>query len=250
MMRDYEEDITEIEVMPNGSWRAKSGRPSVNLQQWHLPDGSVCASAVECNMESIARQNNPILATRVSGDLQTQSSGNQHEEYFKHYDQEIITMSSSASESGKDDRLQSINPQRTGQFVFSAIIDDEMSSMPYNFDQKSGIMNKSSSASFGDPNLIVLSDSDEEHDNLVSPRTVSISCPPNDSGSSVSANPGIPCSNMDGPRLGAAPLLPNMDVEAGSNHTSNGKRSRGPFTFPRQPRSMRRLHVPVDSDGE
>lgn len=67
-------------------------------------------------------------------------------------------MSSSSSESGRDNRSRSINNHG-----------NELSSMSYNFGSgsTSGITNRSSSASFGDPNIIVLSDSEEENASMV-----------------------------------------------------------------------------------
>jgi E3 SUMO-protein ligase PIAS1 len=38
------DDISEIDVKPDGSWRAKGGAEFKDLMQWHLPDGTLCMS--------------------------------------------------------------------------------------------------------------------------------------------------------------------------------------------------------------
>uniref|UniRef100_A0ACD6AR01 Uncharacterized protein n=1 Tax=Avena sativa TaxID=4498 RepID=A0ACD6AR01_AVESA len=38
------DDISEIDVKPDGSWRAKGGAELNDLMQWHLPDGTLCMS--------------------------------------------------------------------------------------------------------------------------------------------------------------------------------------------------------------
>ncbi|KAJ6325409.1 hypothetical protein OIU76_012485 [Salix suchowensis] len=43
MMGHCEEDITEIEVKPDGSWTVKTKVDIGDLGQWHFPDGSLCA---------------------------------------------------------------------------------------------------------------------------------------------------------------------------------------------------------------
>ncbi|KAJ6901079.1 hypothetical protein NC652_027004 [Populus alba x Populus x berolinensis] len=43
MMGHCEEDITEIEVKPDGSWTVKTKVDIGDLRQWHFPDGSLCA---------------------------------------------------------------------------------------------------------------------------------------------------------------------------------------------------------------
>ncbi|RZC50027.1 hypothetical protein C5167_018456 [Papaver somniferum] len=35
------EDVTEIDVKPDGSWRAMNDREHMDLAQWHFPDGSL-----------------------------------------------------------------------------------------------------------------------------------------------------------------------------------------------------------------
>lgn len=152
-------------MKPNGSWRAKKGYAFMDLEQWHLPDGSICVSEMEVtsNMEGIEGYSNTILDerdNRIGGvtpqNMQTLGSGNQVGEYFENYGHNVITMSSSSSESGRDNRTRSINNHG-----------NEINSMSYTFGSASGITNRSSSASFGDPNIIVLSDSEEENANMV-----------------------------------------------------------------------------------
>lgn len=44
-MRECGEDVNEIEVKPDGSWRVKNETEHKELGQWHLPDGSLCTFA-------------------------------------------------------------------------------------------------------------------------------------------------------------------------------------------------------------
>lgn len=42
LVQDCSEDVTEIDVKPDGSWRVKGVVEDTKLSQWHLPDGSLC----------------------------------------------------------------------------------------------------------------------------------------------------------------------------------------------------------------
>ncbi|KAM3293093.1 hypothetical protein ACQJBY_036585 [Aegilops geniculata] len=44
LIKSCGDDISEIDVKPDGSWRAKGGAELKDLMQWHLPDGTLCMS--------------------------------------------------------------------------------------------------------------------------------------------------------------------------------------------------------------
>nr|CAD1839811.1 unnamed protein product [Ananas comosus var. bracteatus] len=47
LLQNCGEDVNEIEVKPDGSWRAKGEGVIWELSQWHLPDGSLCTPKEE-----------------------------------------------------------------------------------------------------------------------------------------------------------------------------------------------------------
>ncbi|VAH92675.1 unnamed protein product [Triticum turgidum subsp. durum] len=44
LIKSCGDDLSEIDVKPDGSWRAKGGAELKDLMQWHLPDGTLCMS--------------------------------------------------------------------------------------------------------------------------------------------------------------------------------------------------------------
>ncbi|KAF5794690.1 putative chromatin regulator PHD family [Helianthus annuus] len=229
MMQPCDEDVTEIEVKSDGSWRVKIGRPFMDLERWHISDGSLCASEAK-----------PGSSIAVSGEKSEHRSANGNEngvsEYMIDGAQEIISMSHSSSDNMQQDEsheIQSVNH------------DVMMDSVPYNHNPTSGITNRSSSSSLGEQNIIVLSDSDEENFDMVS-ETPGPPDPPTASFSSHTANPETLDMHIEDVVFPAASEVPNEEAE--SSHKNNNKRlggpggPSGPFTFPRQPRSVRRHH--------
>lgn len=196
-MQPCDEDVTEIEVKSDGSWRAKIVRPFMDLERWHLSDGSLSAK-LDSNMENSAVKSEHQLSNG-NGNRNWVSDGLPHGNLLKEYitddGQEIISMSSSSSEDMKDDEFESVNN--------TANKDDMMDCTPYNYNQTSGITNRSSSSSLGEPSVIVLSDSEDENDDMVSATGVSLPVPPNGSISSLAANSEIPDIH-----LGDAVFLP------------------------------------------
>ncbi|KAK9279683.1 hypothetical protein L1049_013363 [Liquidambar formosana] len=198
MMRYCGEDVTDVEVKPDGSWRVKTKSESErrdlgDLGQWHYPDSSLYAPAVgevKSKMEvpkqikqegvseghanlklGIKRNRNGIWEVSKPEDMNTLSSGNRFEERFGNYEQKVIPMSSSATGSGRDGEDPSVNQDGGGNFDFSTNNGIELDSIslnidpPYEFD-------RNPPAQLGDAELIVLSDSEEENDTLISPDTV------------------------------------------------------------------------------
>ncbi|XP_028082608.1 E3 SUMO-protein ligase SIZ1-like [Camellia sinensis] len=324
MMQDCGEDVTEIDVKPDGSWRVKDGYQFKNLGQWHLPDGTMCVATVEIgsNLEASGQ----MRKDGITGHINTKQ----------------VTMRSTSYESYGDDGDQSISKDGTGHFDISANNGREINSISYNINATAQTMNINTCGSPGDNlDVIVLSDSEEENANFTSLETVSLtpaglfnsndndfemshlafasgtrvgsefqlfhtdrdasdalidlgytpvtSSTPRDGytlnskctmdagtddsmvdvGNNHWISNGIGGENLTSFGLGSnsgggngdvsvhakptpsnqfesneASVRPGMNNGAKSSGTTNGKRSSGPFSFPRQPRSARRPHLP------
>ncbi|KAL6516640.1 SUMO ligase siz1 [Orobanche gracilis] len=187
-MRKFGEDVAEIEVKPDGSWRAKGEggdrRALGELGLWHSPDGTVCASAEsasklklelkpikqEAGSDSHAslklgmrkNQNGRWEINRPDHMQQGISPSNRFEENLEKNKQNIIHMSSSATGSGRDREDASVNQDGGGSLDFSTVNGIEYESISMNIDLTNDFNNRSSSAPAGDAEVIVLSDSDEE----------------------------------------------------------------------------------------
>lgn len=198
-MQACDEDVTEIEVKSDGSWRTRLSRPFMDLERWHLPEGSLSTSKFNINSNS----------NMEISEVKSEHEGNQLEECVTPYGHEVISMSSGSSDNNmkEDDN------------------NEMMDSMPYNnnYNQTSGITNRSSSSSIGDPSVIVLSDSDEDNCDIASATEDPVVVPPG-----------------------------SLDVKAESSQMSNGRGGGlgliggDPFTFPRQPRTVRNHHGTKD----
>ncbi|KAL5733446.1 hypothetical protein ACOSQ2_033138 [Xanthoceras sorbifolium] len=179
-MRNCEEDITEIEVKPDGSWIVKAKGELGDLAQWHLPDGSECIArnglsnsemsrqikkedSSGCNNLTVGMRNNPSETLQVSKHQPiTLSRKNQVEDSFENYGEKLLSMSSSATGSGRDNEDLSIDTSTNNV--------NEINFVARNFDSTFGTPNQTSLTK--DRDIIILSDSEEENVNLVSPQTV------------------------------------------------------------------------------
>ncbi|KAE8700236.1 E3 SUMO-protein ligase SIZ1 [Hibiscus syriacus] len=195
-MRNCGDDITEIEVKPDGSWRAKAKsetehRELGDLAQWHFPDGTLCGSdsaEVKPRAETfkqvkhegaseghtglklgIRKNCNGLLEVSKPEDLNTSSGRLQ--ERIEQYGQKIIPMSSSATGSDSTYEFTDRNP-----------------SIPT-----------------GNEEVIVLSDSDEENEISISPATTYKVC--HNDGLNFPVAPGISHHYSEDPSFGAAGSL-------------------------------------------
>ncbi|KAI8525930.1 hypothetical protein RHMOL_Rhmol13G0269000 [Rhododendron molle] len=224
-MRDCGEDMTEIEVKHDGSWRAKAESYLGDLGLWHYPDGTLCAPTdgeVKPKSESfkqikqegvsdghanlklgIKKNRNGLWEVSKPEDTNALSSGNRLEK-FENLDQNVIPMSSSATGSGRDGDDPSVNQGGGGNFDFSANNGIELDSLSLNIDQPYGFTNQSS-APFSDAELIVLSDSEEENDIMIPSETVYKNNRTDTGGATFPLPPhGIPDLYPDDPPLGTA----------------------------------------------
>ncbi|XP_062156490.1 E3 SUMO-protein ligase SIZ1-like isoform X2 [Alnus glutinosa] len=209
MMRHCGEDITEINVKPDGSWSAKTRGEYSDLEKWHFPDGSLYIAKDEAtsNLESL-RQIKLEDNIEEHGNLEVGikknhcgvrfterqhvvlSYRNQMEENYEKSGLNVITMSSSATGSGKDDENPSINQDCGGHIDISINDGNEIISIPHDSPPAFGILNGSSGLG-EDADIIVLSDSEEENDHV----------------HSLSALPRIPDSYVEDP-------APNVSVSS------------------------------------
>lgn len=206
-MRQCGEDMTELEVKPDGSWRVKSKNESErrelgDLSQWHLPDGTLCApvdvkprveTLIPVKQEGISeahtglklgirKNRNGVWEVSKPEDMNTFSSGSRLQGNPENYEQKVIPMSSSATGSGRDGEDPSVNQDAGATFDF-ANNGIELDSMSLNVDSAFGFADRNPPAPAGNAEVIVLSDSEEENDILISsgPRTdggVNFAVPP------------------------------------------------------------------------
>uniref|UniRef100_A0A6N2LQH8 SAP domain-containing protein n=1 Tax=Salix viminalis TaxID=40686 RepID=A0A6N2LQH8_SALVM len=210
MMSHCEDDITEIEVKPDGSWTAKTKVEIGDLGKWHFPDGSLCAFMDEVtSCHEISRQiekgdGSPEIGTKsyLSGMMQGRkhqlafcSSKNQSEGNFVNHGQRTKT-SRNTTRSGRYEEDPSINQDYSGQVeIFPSNVNDSDSIC--HFFYPTIAINNVNFVPSGNADIIDLSDSDEENTNLVPPEIVCNTCPVDGSFSSLAANPGIEGSYLE-----------------------------------------------------
>ncbi|KAL2507534.1 E3 SUMO-protein ligase SIZ1 [Forsythia ovata] len=194
--RNCEDDVAEIEVKPDGSWRVKAEdnhRGLGDLGLWHFPDGTICASMdgeskLESELKLIKREGFPDshaglklgMKKNQNGcwefnkhdDTQRMLSANRLQEKFGDSGQNIIPTSSSATGSGRDGEDASVHQDGGGNFNFSKINCIELNSISLNIDPTYGFCDPNSSSAFGDAEVIDLSDLEEENEPPISSRDV------------------------------------------------------------------------------
>ncbi|KAL0436462.1 UNVERIFIED_CONTAM: E3 SUMO-protein ligase SIZ1 [Sesamum radiatum] len=226
-MRNCGEDVAEIEVKPDGSWRAKAevdrkGRGELGL--WHLPDGSICASVdaeskpkvelkpikQEVGSDSnaglklgIKKNRNGCWEFHKPDNMQGIATANRFDENFENNGQNVIPMSSSATGSGRDCEDGSVNQVGGGNLDFSTVNGIEYESIPLNIDPTHGFSDRMMSAPAGEAEVIVLSDSEEEIEPLMSSEAGYKNTGPDTGGIPFpAAQHGIPDSYYEHPALG------------------------------------------------
>ncbi|XP_027345383.1 E3 SUMO-protein ligase SIZ1-like isoform X2 [Abrus precatorius] len=239
MMINCSEEITEVEVKPDGSWRVKAKNESErlelgNLAQWHFPNGSLCVSTdgdvrrVETLKQvkqegvsdsptglkiGIRKNHNGVWEVSRPEDTNT-SSGNRLKEVFG-IPEHVIPMSSSATGSGRDGDDPSVNQGGGGHIDYSTTNGVEMDSLCLNnVDLAYEYPAHNTSTQVGGAEIIVLSDSEEDNDILVSP-AVAYKDNRNDAADGYSVPPpGIVDSYTEDHNLGGNSclgLFPNDD---------------------------------------
>ncbi|CAN8255025.1 unnamed protein product [Cochlearia groenlandica] len=184
-MRHCDEELTEIEMKPDGSWRGKFKSESERIElgelsQWHLPDGSLFPTVGEVKPEKEMlpikqegcsdgptplklgiRKNNDGVWEVSKPNINGLSSSNRQEK------QNIIPMSSSTTGSGREGDDPSVNQGAVGSFDFGNNM-MELDSLSMNVDSGYNFLDRNHQPAAASNNeVIVLSDSDEENDVLI-----------------------------------------------------------------------------------
>ncbi|CAL0334048.1 unnamed protein product [Lupinus luteus] len=237
MMRCGEE-VTEVEVKLDGSWRVKVKSESErlelgNLAQWHSPDGSVCvsndgevkrletlkqvkheASDTPAGLKIGIRKNgNGVWEVSKPEDTNT-SSGNRLKEVFGNHEHVVIPMSSSGTGSGRDGDDPSVNQGGSGHLDCSTTNGVELDSLYLNNGASAyGYTAHNTFAQADGTEVIILSDSDEDNDILIAPAVVNRNNQ-TDVGDYSVPPPGIVDSYIEDHSLGGNSclgLFPNED---------------------------------------
>lgn len=184
-LKNCGEDVTEIEVKPDGSWRVKMDGDRISLGdlgQWHLPNGDLCLSsdAAESKLRpDILKQiKQEVGGSDCRGSLRVgwkkdangewiPTSGNRLQQNFELLGQDIL--SSSATVSGKEGDDPSVNQNGNGNLDFSTTAGLELDSISHNIDPGLCFTSQNPSAPSAGAEVIVLSDSDEENEPLIIP---------------------------------------------------------------------------------
>ncbi|CAN8252648.1 unnamed protein product [Cochlearia groenlandica] len=191
-MKHCDEEVTDIEVKPDGSWRVKSRKESERrelgeLTRWHAPDGSLCPSADEIKRKmemlvpvkqegfsdvptplklGIRKNRNGVWEVSKPNTNGLSSSNRQDKVGYK--EKNIIPMSSSATGSGRDGDDTSVNQDAIGAFD-SGPNGTELDSISMNVDSGYNYPDRNQSGEGANNEVIVLSDSDEENDVVITP---------------------------------------------------------------------------------
>ncbi|XP_026433698.1 E3 SUMO-protein ligase SIZ1-like [Papaver somniferum] len=202
MMSRCGEDVTEIDVKPDGSWRAKNDREHLDLAQWHFPDGSLCVETgknIKPDLENSKQiKHGPLegqspFKLRIKKNsngtwevkkpqLLTLSPESQLKEKYDIHSGGGILRSSSGTGSARDVDDRNAN-RDVGGHDFLANDGSELDSVSPNFDSAYEVP----SAPVGNADIIILSDSDEEMENLISHGAVFETGQTNACGTSFSA---------------------------------------------------------------
>lgn len=188
LMGNSGEDVNEIDVKPDGSWRAKISGDIKDLLQWHLPDGTLCATDVGVKPDipiipqvkkeiisegytglklGIRKNNNGDWVFNKPGVTEQHSLGTLALEKSGTFCQNVIPTSSSATGSYRDGEDPSVNQDGGGSFDlhFNGHELDSISLELYKVGDVCPPIPLENS------NLIILSDSDEDNDTMISPTT-------------------------------------------------------------------------------
>ena len=183
------EDVTEIQVKPDGCWRVKPDSERGVLAQWHNADGTLCVPAEgevkpkidvlkqvkqegisECHssLKLQIKNRNGVWEVSKPDGLNIFTPGNNRlQDKFEDPGQQVI-MSSSATGSGRDGEDASVNQDGGGNFDFPTNPGPELDSISLNIDNTYPFPERNTSAPMGDAEVIVLSDSEEENDHIIS----------------------------------------------------------------------------------
>lgn len=194
-MRNCSEDVNELDVKPDGSWRVKGDAATRELSQWHMPDGTLCDSKEDTNpgVESlnefkregtsdahrslklgIKRNPNGIWQVKSKADDNKPSVVGNHIQNNTGFPAPNAMISSPTTGSYRDGDDPSVN-QEGGGIQFDISLNQEFDSFPRNFGQAYNTEDRQQQQQQQQQNaadVIVLSDSDEENDAILRPPAV------------------------------------------------------------------------------
>jgi hypothetical protein len=179
------EDVNELDVKPDGSWRVKGDAANRELTQWHMPDGTPCASREDTNPggtsvnelkgEStsdghknlkLGIKRNPNGVWEVSSKAEDRKPilvGNHTQNNAGFRAPNVVPMSSSPTGS-RDGEDASVNQDGGMHFELNQEFDSLAPNFGQTYNTEDRVQQPQSVA-----DVIVLSDSDEENDTLVCP---------------------------------------------------------------------------------
>ncbi|XP_031112642.1 E3 SUMO-protein ligase SIZ1-like isoform X3 [Ipomoea triloba] len=182
-LRNCGEDVTEIEVKPDGSWRAnvEGDRNSLgDLGLWHLPNGNLYTSSDADSKPKpeilkqeggsnghgglrVGLKKNPNGIWEISKPEDIPTLTNKMQDNFVS-GQDVIRASSSATGSGKEGEDRSVNQDAIGILELPTNNGIDFESVSLDLDCAYGISDRNPSIPLGEAEVITLSDSDEENE--------------------------------------------------------------------------------------
>ncbi|WOL16272.1 E3 SUMO-protein ligase [Canna indica] len=210
LLQNCGEDVNEIDVKPDGSWRAKIENEYSNLSKWHRPDGTLCADTyTDVNTDSgklklvkqegsseghtsLKLKRNREGVWEVSKPENMCRPSSHSHVLTKHEDHcQLLPMNSSTNGNYRDVEDQSVNGEAPEQyFDLSLSNGHDLDSLAINFDPTYCVEDRAPSSN--NPDVIVLSDSDDEDNPTpISPETVYDPHPAPGGEIAFSVNPGV-----------------------------------------------------------
>lgn len=181
------EDVNELDVKPDGSWRVKGDAATRDLSQWHMPDGTICDSKEDTNpgvvsVNEVKREGTSDghrtlklgIKKTPNGLWQVSSKADDKKLVVRNHIQNntgysiqnIVPMISSPTGSCRDGEDVSVN-QEGGSIQFDISLNQEFDSFAHNFGQTYNTEDRQQEPQHNAADVIVLSDSDEENDPIV-----------------------------------------------------------------------------------
>ncbi|XP_074571337.1 E3 SUMO-protein ligase SIZ1-like isoform X2 [Curcuma longa] len=207
LLQNCGEDVTEIDVKPDGSWRVKNEGVCTSLSKWHLPDSSL---PVDTHTEVKAELGDikPVKEDTPKGHTSLRLKRNREgvwevskkplssptHVFTEHDDHSpIIPLSSSPAGSYVDVEGQSDNQDTLQNYEFSLNGGHDLDYPNLDFDPTYNIESGDPPASSKNADIIILSDSDDYDDrpNLISPKAAYDSRPTVDSEIPFSIHTGV-----------------------------------------------------------
>ncbi|KAG0516723.1 hypothetical protein BDA96_09G028200 [Sorghum bicolor] len=188
LLQNCSEDVNELDVKPDGSWRVKGDAATRDLSQWHMPDGTLCDSKEDTNpgvtsVNEFKREGTSDghrtlkIKKNPNGSWQVSSKADDKKPVVRHHIQNNNGFStpnmpiiSSPTGSYRDGEDASVN-QEGGGIQFDIALNQEFDSFAHNFGQTYNTEDRQQ-PQHNAADVIVLSDSDEENDPIVRPPAV------------------------------------------------------------------------------